>query len=67
MEQLHASAGAKITLPAMARRAGLGERTFLRRFFKATGLRPTEYLQHVFVRVMGLSPAEYRRRFAMTR
>jgi len=91
----------KITLPMMAAEAGLGERTFLRRFHKATGLKPTQYLQHlrvgkardelefstltvdeiawrvgyedpgafrkIFHRVMGLSPGEYRRRFAVTR
>jgi transcriptional regulator GlxA family with amidase domain len=37
------------TLPAMAERAGLEERTFLRRFQMATGLRPTEYCQHLRV------------------
>lgn len=31
----------------LARRAGLEERTFLRRFRKATGLRPTEYAQQI--------------------
>lgn len=85
------------TVPQMAARAKLGERTFLRRFQQATGLGPTEYLQHlrvsraralleqsdlgleeiawrvgyenpgafrkVFVRLMGLTPGEYRRRF----
>ncbi|MET1029103.1 MAG: helix-turn-helix domain-containing protein [Dongiaceae bacterium] len=33
----------------MAARAGLEERTFLRRFRKATGLKPTEYFQHLRV------------------
>lgn len=42
---LQKGAGARVTLPEMAARARLGERTFLRRFQKATGLRPTEYLQ----------------------
>lgn len=42
---LQKRAGAKVALPEMAARAGLGERTFLRRFQRATGLRPTEYLQ----------------------
>ncbi|MCV9966004.1 GlxA family transcriptional regulator [Pararhizobium sp. BT-229] len=37
----------KITLEMMAERAGLGERTFLRRFQKATGLNPTEYCQQL--------------------
>lgn len=39
----------KVTLPAMARQAALGERTFLRRFHKATGMKPTEYVQHLRV------------------
>ncbi|AKU93937.1 Transcriptional regulator, AraC family [Labilithrix luteola] len=39
----------KVTLPAMARHAALGERTFLRRFHKATGMKPTEYVQHLRV------------------
>ncbi len=33
----------------MAARAGLEERTFLRRFQKATGLRPSEYCQQLRV------------------
>lgn len=37
----------KITLEMMAERAGLGERTFLRRFQKATGINPTEYCQQL--------------------
>lgn len=41
--QRHATA--KVTLPQMAAQAKLGERTFLRRFQKATGLNPTRYLQ----------------------
>jgi transcriptional regulator GlxA family with amidase domain len=44
------TSGARDTnLQAMAARAGLGERTFLRRFQKATGLRPTEYCQQLRV------------------
>ena len=35
----------KVTLPQMAAKAKLGERTFLRRFQKATGFNPTRYLQ----------------------
>jgi len=46
---LHASGAREVTLAAMAQRARLGERTFLRRFYKATGLRPTEYCQHLRV------------------
>lgn len=91
----------KVTLAMMAARAGLGERTFLRRFHGATGLRPTEYVQQlrvgkaremleaskltvdevafrvgyedpgafrkVFLRWMGLSPGDYRRRFSVRR
>lgn len=42
---LQAEGARNVTLGAMAKRAGLEERTFLRRFVKATGLRPTEYCQ----------------------
>lgn len=95
---LQAQADAPVGIPAMARLAGLGERTFLRRFQRATGLRPTEYVQalrvararellettdlaveavawevgygdagafrRIFLRIVGLSPGEYRRRFS---
>jgi transcriptional regulator GlxA family with amidase domain len=44
---IHADVADTHEVPAMALRAGLAERTFLRRFTKATGLRPTEYLQQV--------------------
>jgi len=88
-----------MTIAAMAGMAGLSERTFLRRFQKATGMNPTAYLQvlrvgkarellefsstsfdqiawqvgykdagafrKVFQNVMGLSPGDYRRRFAV--
>lgn len=37
----------QVSLEAMAERAGLEERTFLRRFHKATSLLPTEYCQHI--------------------
>jgi transcriptional regulator GlxA family with amidase domain len=94
---LHRHAAEAVDVPAMAAAAHLGERTFLRRFQRAAGLRPTEYLQHLrvgrardllersdlavdeiawqvgyrdsgafrktFLRLMGLTPAEYRRRF----
>ncbi|CAM5773683.1 transcriptional regulator [Labrys miyagiensis] len=87
-----------VSLSEMAGQAGLEERTFLRRFHKATGFKPTEYFQHirvnkargllemtnrnvdqvawsvgyedpaafrkVFFKVTGLSPRDYRRRFA---
>jgi transcriptional regulator GlxA family with amidase domain len=42
---LQRHAANKVTLPQMAAQAKLGERTFLRRFQKATGLNPTRYLQ----------------------
>ncbi|ETF01987.1 AraC family transcriptional regulator [Advenella kashmirensis W13003] len=85
------------SLADMAQRAGMGERTFLRRFRKATGMTTTDYIQRlrvgraremlqatsapietiawnvgysdpaafrkVFVRVVGLTPGDYRRRF----
>lgn len=88
-----------IAIADMTPVAVLGERTFLRRFKKATGMKPIEYLQtlrvskaremlefsqtpfseiawnvgyedqgafrKVFVRLMGLSPGEYRRRFSV--
>jgi transcriptional regulator GlxA family with amidase domain len=44
---LHASGARQVTLAAMSERARLEERTFLRRFRRATGLRPTEYCQHL--------------------
>lgn len=44
------STGARdVSLMAMASHAGLEERTFLRRFRSATGLKPTEYCQQVRV------------------
>jgi transcriptional regulator GlxA family with amidase domain len=94
---LHRHSGEPVDVAGMARAARLGERTFLRRFQRAAGLRPTEYLQHLrvgrardwlersdlpvdeiawrvgykdpgafrrtFLRLMGLSPGDYRRRF----
>ncbi|HIC81232.1 MAG TPA: helix-turn-helix domain-containing protein [Kiloniellaceae bacterium] len=96
---LHKSYQDAVSLAAMAAAAGLSERTFLRRFQKATGLNPTAYLQRlrvgkarellelsslpfgriawevgyedpaafrkVFHKVMGLTPGDYRRRFAV--
>jgi transcriptional regulator GlxA family with amidase domain len=38
-----------VTIDRMAAKAQLGQRTFLRRFQKATGLTPTEYVQHLKV------------------
>jgi transcriptional regulator GlxA family with amidase domain len=42
---LHAKRAEKIDLPAMARKAKLGERTFIRRFQRATGHSPGAYLR----------------------
>lgn len=87
------------SVTALAERTQLSERTFLRRFHKATGLKPTEYVQSlrvgkareqlefskdsvneiawkvgyedpgafrkIFQRIIGLSPGDYRRRFAV--
>lgn len=87
-----------IALERLASIAGLHERTFQRRFFKATGVTPSEYCQQlrvgkarellqfsrssietpawevgyqdtgafrkIFTRIIGLSPGEYRERFA---
>ncbi|WP_416356631.1 GlxA family transcriptional regulator [Aureimonas phyllosphaerae] len=44
---LHATHARDHALPGLAERAGLEERTFLRHFKRATGLRPTEYAQSV--------------------
>ena len=46
---LQASGAVEVSIGAMAQCAGLEERTFLRRFRGATGLKPTEYCQHVRV------------------
>ncbi|SMQ85758.1 Helix-turn-helix domain-containing protein [Devosia lucknowensis] len=42
---LQAHRSEEIALAELAAQAGLEQRTFLRRFQKATGLRPTEYVQ----------------------
>ncbi len=94
---LHANIANTCSVVELAERAGLGSRTFLRRFVKATGMKPSGYHQQLriarsrelleftretvdqiavatgyedsrgfrrtFKRVVGLSPAEYRRRF----
>lgn len=44
---LQANGARDVTLPAMAEKAGMERRTFLRRFQKATGMTPTEYCQHL--------------------
>lgn len=96
---LQATEAQDISLAAMAAESGLEERTFLRRFQKATGMKTTEYCQRlrvgnareqlqfsvatveqiawdvgysdvgafrkVFMRIVGLPPSEYRRRFTV--
>jgi transcriptional regulator GlxA family with amidase domain len=46
---LQASGAVDVAVSEMAARAGLEERTFLRRFRAATGLKPSEYCQHLRV------------------
>lgn len=46
---LQASGATEVSLAALAEHAGLGERTFLRRFRVATGLKPIQYCQHLRV------------------
>ena len=46
---LQASGAVDVSVASMAQEAGLEERTFLRRFRNATGLKPTEYCQHLRV------------------
>lgn len=94
---LQANEGKEARLSALADEAGLEQRTFLRRFQKATGLTATDYAQRlrvaraqellqfgqfpvervawevgysdpgafrkIFLRIVGLSPSEYRQRF----
>lgn len=96
---LQVNCGEPISLANMSSVARMSERTFLRRFQKATALNPTAYLQllrvgkarglleissmpfnqiswtvgyedpgafrKVFQKVMGLSPGDYKRRFAV--
>lgn len=44
---LQANVSSSITVSGLADRARLGDRTFLRRFVKATGMKPTEYHQRL--------------------
>lgn len=46
---LQSTQAKEIALPVLAAQAGLEERTFLRRFQKATGMTSTEYCQHLRV------------------
>lgn len=43
---IHREYGQSLSVEDMANVASLSERTFIRRFQKATGMRPSEYLQH---------------------
>ncbi|MET0026937.1 MAG: helix-turn-helix domain-containing protein [Candidatus Thiodiazotropha sp.] len=95
---LHAGYTDAVPVAVLARAVHLTERTLLRRFVRATGVRPNEYLQRLrvdrvcdlleetrnsfesiassvgyrdasacrktFIKVTGLTPAAYRRRFA---
>jgi transcriptional regulator GlxA family with amidase domain len=97
---MHSNLAAPLAVAALADRAGLGARTFLRRFVRATGMKPGDYhrrlriargrellaftrdpvervaaatgyddpagFRRIFKRVVGLSPAEYRKRFQRT-
>ncbi|WP_185983391.1 GlxA family transcriptional regulator [Aureimonas mangrovi] len=45
--RIHADGGKGASVAELAASAGLTERTFLRRFVKATGLRPIDYVQEV--------------------
>jgi len=98
---LQAKGARSVSIADMAREAGLEERTFLRRFKAAAGVRPTEYAQcvriekarellqftkrtvdqiawsvgyedpaafrRIFIRLVGTSPGDYRRRFGSDR
>ncbi|MEJ5118510.1 GlxA family transcriptional regulator [Gluconobacter wancherniae] len=46
-QHVHAHADEALGVVELAAMAGMTERTFLRRFVKATGLRPVEYLQQM--------------------
>ena len=46
---LHKHSSESIAIPAMAARVNMGVRTFLRRFHKATGMTPTQYVQQLRV------------------
>lgn len=46
---LQTNGARQVSVTDMAAEARLGERTFLRRFHKATGMKPTEYCQHLRV------------------
>jgi transcriptional regulator GlxA family with amidase domain len=47
--RMHAAPAQAHPIPDLAEQAGLTDRTFLRRFVRATRLRPTEYVQQVRV------------------
>jgi transcriptional regulator GlxA family with amidase domain len=48
-QHIHAHVAENITIPALAQMVGITDRTFLRRFHKATGHNPAEYLQQTRV------------------
>lgn len=48
-QHLHATPAQAHPVPGLAAYAGLADRTFLRRFVRATGHKPTEYLQQIRV------------------
>ena len=48
-QHIHAHVAETISIPALAEMVGITDRTFLRRFHKATGHNPTEYLQQIRV------------------
>jgi transcriptional regulator GlxA family with amidase domain len=100
-QKLQSDYSKPIKISALAEFCCLTERTFLRRFFKASGLNPSEYLQRlrvqkacdmlestqdsfeliatrvgyedinacrkIFVRIVGLTPREFRKRFVNQR
>jgi transcriptional regulator GlxA family with amidase domain len=96
---IHSNYAEDLCVATIARLAAMGERTLLRRFQQATGLKPSEYFQnvrvskaqealefstrtveeittmvgyhdnsafrHVFKKMIGLTPTEYRSRFGL--
>lgn len=97
-QEMNVAYAGPVSIRQLAKQANLTERTMQRRFFKATGLNPNQYLQRlriqkacdylestqssfewiadqvgyddvsacrkIFVKVMGLTPKEFRRRFS---
>jgi len=46
---IHSKYSEELSVAALAKLAAIGERTFLRRFHRATGMKPSEYFQQVRV------------------